>query len=337
MRRLVGIGFLIVTWFAGPTYASAQTPPSGPADASPPAAAPEDVAGSPPVPAAPVDPLPVTAYAKVDKPECSVGQRVRYEIELSWNTDGNRGVIVLPFDPPQAAGLDPINQSQKTTKALVGQTIRASIITAVDYRCAREGSYTLGPFAVPYDDGSGDKLSSMAPAVPVVVKPTLVGVLRGGAIVRYGVFAGGLIAFWIVALALRRRRRRKRTRSESATPAGSTGAAATWDGLRESAREPDADFYHRLERLLWDDLYAPGLAPDGSASVRLGDLRAAGASDAVIARAREAAEACQRGQRDAAVHSPGDALEAVRLARAAVEARQRERSSDSENDHATAP
>lgn len=265
-----------------------------------------------------LDPLPVVANGKIDRPSCSVGQRVTYEIALSWISAPGRVVEVAPFDAPQVAGLDVIQQHQRTAKSIVGDEIHASITTFIDYRCASAGEFKIGPVTVAYDDGSGQKLSTVAPAVGVNIRPTLLGFVRGSLYTKYGFFAAGLALFWIVVLLVRRARRRRRAEVEIAEPAPEHDAS--WASLEAEAREPSAEFYERVEERLWADLFAPGDVPAGSASVRLAQLGEKGASAAVLDLAREALDYCQKGRRPNSGLGQGDAIETLGVTRRAVDA-----------------
>ncbi len=282
------------------------------------APAPAEPGGAPPAPGPKLDPLPVVANGKIDRPSCSVGQRVTYEIALSWISAPGRVVQVAPFDAPLTAGLDVIQQHQRTAKSVVGDEIHASITTFVDYRCATPGDFKIGPVSVAYDDGSGQNLSTVAPAVDVSIRPTLLGFVRSSPYTKYGFFAAGLAAFWIVVTIVRRARRRRRAAPEPALP--QTEFDASWDSLEDEAREPSVEFYERLEGRLWADLFAPADVPTGSAAVRLAELSGAGAPASVLDLAREALAYCQRGRQPESALGQGDAIEALRLTREAVEA-----------------
>lgn len=284
---------------------------------APPASA--DAPGITPAPPGPkLDPLPVVANGKIDRGSCSVGQRVTYEIALSWISAPGRVVQVAPFDAPQTAGLDVIQQHQRTAKSIVGDEIHAAITTFIDYRCASAGEFKIGPVTVAYDDGSGQNLSTVAPAVSVTVRPTLIGLVRSSAYTKYGFFAGGLALFWIIVMLVRRARRRRR--AEPQDLATEPERDASWVSLEDEAREPSAAFYERLEERLWADLFAPGGVPTGSASVRLAQLGELGASAAALELVREALDYCQKGRRPDSAFGQGDAIEALRVTRDALDA-----------------
>ncbi|MCC6160198.1 MAG: hypothetical protein IT350_19255 [Deltaproteobacteria bacterium] len=300
---------------------------------APPASA--DAPGVTPAPPGPkLDPLPVVANGKIDRPSCSVGQRVTYEIALSWISAPGRVVRVAPFDAPQTAGLDVIQQHQRTAKSIVGDEIHASITTFIDYRCASAGEFKIGPVTVAYDDGSGQNLSTVAPAVTVNIRPTLLGLVRSSAYTKYGFFAAGLAVFWIIVLLVRRARRRRRAEPQAAEPAPEHDAS--WASLENEAREPTAEFYERLEERLWTDLFAPDPVPSGSAAVRFAELSAGGVSRPVLDLVREALTYCQRGRQPNSGLGQGDAIEALRVTQNALRARRELETETSRNSDATA-
>jgi hypothetical protein len=273
---------------------------------------------APPV-AAPAFPVEVTASGKADRNSCSVGGTIRYTLSIVSKAERGKSVFFKPWEAPLAQGLDIVHQALKTKRRFHGGKEITILTRRIDYRCAIEGSYQLGPVTVAFelDEGNQAESTAVAPAVTINVKPGVLDRMRSIKSGKWIVFVAGLAAFGIAALFIKRRFRRSRSIAEATARAQTAVNAGEnpWDGLAKEAGEKiDGDFHAQMEELFWTEAFSPDPIPEGAAATRISMLSQRGAPLELLNEVRKVVNACQVGRYTGSV-SRGDAMATLTQAR----------------------
>ena len=265
----------------------------------------------------------VSAFGKAERDSCAVGQTVEYTLSITAKAARGKGVAFRSYETPQAQGLDIINQTQKTKKLFQGDREITTLIKRIEYRCASEGTFDLGPVTIPYSiQGEDDSESTVtAVAVSITVKAALADRMRSSPSGKWIAFVAGLAVFGIILMVIKRRFSRKRLAEQAATKAREAAKIKVnpWDELEKDAEKGvDGDFYAQLEELFWMEAFYPDTVPEGAAATRISMLAQRQVPAELLKRVRKVVNACQVGRYNGSV-SRGDAMSALTQARQIVE------------------
>lgn len=194
---MVLLGAMVLTAWAGVSFAQGHGRLPPPDLGAPPKAAPAAASGgtASAAPKVPARPLPsVTISARVEQTSVPRDETVRLLIEMEWEDTAAEPSPPLDFefpDPPSAEGLTLFANSFRAQTELSGNAVKIKRLYTYEFHAEREGDVRIGEVSVNYSwIGSEDKAVLMTQAIPVTITGPAI---KPGRLSRHPVFIAGLV------------------------------------------------------------------------------------------------------------------------------------------------